>query len=146
MTIYKHILFAADLTSQSLPLCQRAVEIAKAHKAKLSIVHVVEPIGAYVGGWYYWGDLAHDLEKQAEDHLATYTKNFNIPEEDLYISTGNTKHVILELAEELKVDLIIVGSHGAKGLSSLLGSTASSILNDAKCDVLTLPYRRYVKK
>ncbi|MBT8141621.1 MAG: universal stress protein, partial [Gammaproteobacteria bacterium] len=36
------------------------------------------------------------------------------------------------------VDLIIIGSHGEKGVRALLGSTASAVLHDAPCDVMAV--------
>ena len=41
-------------------------------------------------------------------------------------------------AEALNADLIVVGSHGRKGLGLLLGSTATGVLHGAKIDVLTV--------
>ena len=42
------------------------------------------------------------------------------------------------LAEQLDVDLIVVGSHGRYGLALLMGSTANGVLHGASCDVLAV--------
>jgi universal stress protein A len=57
---------------------------------------------------------------------------------DRRVEIGNTGHTILRVADELGVDLILVGSHGRHGLAVLLGSTARSVLNGARCDVLAV--------
>jgi universal stress protein A len=51
---------------------------------------------------------------------------------------GVPKNEIVELANQQKVDLIVVGSHGRHGLGLLLGSTANNILHHAKCDVMAV--------
>lgn len=40
---------------------------------------------------------------------------------------------------------IVVGSHGARGINRLLGSTASYVLSHADCDVLTVPLKRLIR-
>jgi universal stress protein A len=61
-----------------------------------------------------------------------------VAETDRHLEIGGTGHTILRLAEALGIDLILVGSHGRHGLASLLGSTARTVLNGAKCDVLAV--------
>ena len=51
---------------------------------------------------------------------------------------GRPESEIHSLAKELKVDLIVVGSHGKHGLSLLLGSTANGVLQGSPCDVLAV--------
>ena len=48
------------------------------------------------------------------------------------------ENIIINIADQEKVDLIIVGSHGRHGLALLLGSTANSVLHHAKCDVMAV--------
>uniref|UniRef100_UPI0035614A7D universal stress protein n=1 Tax=Zhongshania sp. TaxID=1971902 RepID=UPI0035614A7D len=52
--------------------------------------------------------------------------------------SGRPDSQIHELAKTLEVDLVIVGSHGRKGLALLLGSTANGVLHGADCDVLAV--------
>ena len=54
---------------------------------------------------------------------------------------GSPKTEIVRVANEHKVDLIIVGSHGRHGLALLLGSTANGVLHHATCDVLAVRLR-----
>ena len=46
--------------------------------------------------------------------------------------------LVASLAEELKADLIVVGSHGRHGLALIMGSTANGVLHGAKRDVLAV--------
>jgi universal stress protein A len=55
-----------------------------------------------------------------------------------WIEMGSPKAEIIRIAREQRVDLIVLGSHGRHGLSLLLGSTASSVIHHAECDVLAV--------
>jgi len=45
---------------------------------------------------------------------------------------------ITRYADDKQADLIVIGSHGRHGLQRLLGSTATPVLHNAKCDVLAV--------
>jgi universal stress protein A len=65
-----------------------------------------------------------------------------IPDEVLHkilVRTGSPFHEITEAARTLKVDLIIIATHGRSGLTrALLGSTAERVVRHATCPVLVL--------
>jgi nucleotide-binding universal stress UspA family protein len=69
---------------------------------------------------------------------------------ELLVMDGDPRDAILEAAKRIGADLIIMGSHGRRGLSrALLGSVAESIVRRAPCPVLTLraePRRRGAAK
>lgn len=136
---FNTILVATDLTEDNQFVVKKAEAMAKQFDAQLHIVHVVEPIGAYGGGWYYLDDLNQELEKEAEEHLKQFGKKFHVAAEYQHLCSGLTKKMILDLADEIKADMVVVGTHGPKGFAGILGSTASSVLNSAKCAVLTIP-------
>ena len=57
----------------------------------------------------------------------------------LIVRAGDPAAVTIRLADELGVDLIVMATHGHKGLVRIvLGSVAERVLRDAKCPVLTL--------
>lgn len=141
MAVYSNILLAVDLH----PACDdvtaaRAVAIAKDMNAKLSIVHGVEHINAYGMAQAYPTviDLEEQMAKEAKDTLAKFSVKYGIPPERQFVEVGPPKLIILDKAEEVKADLIIVGSHGRHGIALLLGSTANSVLHSSKCDVLAV--------
>ena len=141
MAIYQNILLAIDLH----PACDdvvtaRAVEIAKQNNAKLTIVHAIEHINAYGVAQAYPAviDLEEDMVKEAKEQLAKFAEKFNISAENQHVEVGSPKVVILNKAEEIKADLVIVGSHGRHGLALILGSTANAVLHYAGCDVLAV--------
>jgi len=137
--MYKHILLASDLTDDAGAFVIKKVhEMQKLMKARLSLVHAVEPLPGYSYAYFGVEDIEGMLIEEARKSLKKLGKKLSVKEKDQYIEVGPTKSRILEIAAETKVDLIVCGSHGRHGLSLLLGSTANAILHGAKCDVLTV--------
>lgn len=130
--IHKTILFATDLTKEELPAFQQACVFALAWKAKLLIVHVEDACSC---------SLTSDDSKSRE--LANrlheiFPKNLAIEFEYL-MSRGDPARVLLKIERERKVDLIVLGTHGRKGVNRMFGgSVAESIIRAAQCPVLTL--------
>jgi len=134
--MYYRILLAADLTDSGKITAKTAWEIANQFDATLYAMHVIEPIFTY--GYPGLVDFLSTQNEEASKELSNLGRQYIIPEENLFLITGSPKAEILTKAKELEVDLIVVGSHGRHGLASLLGSTASSVLHNAECDVLTV--------
>lgn len=141
MSIYTHLLVGLDLSpEESLQVARKAVELARLNNAKLSLIHVIEPVT-----FAYAGDIPMDLtetqlalEEQADKRLASFTQQLGYEVTHSKVVIGQTAAELRETAAELGADLIVVGSHGRHGLALLLGSTASDVLHGAKCDVLAV--------
>jgi universal stress protein A len=140
MSNYSHILVTVDLTEECRPVAERARSLANLYKAKLSCIHVIEPLSLAYGG-----DIPMDLstiqeqiQDTAQTHMAEFAAELNIQKEDQHLVFGRPEAEIHALAQQLGVDLIVVGSHGRHGLALLLGSTANGVLHGAICDVLAV--------
>jgi universal stress protein A len=138
MSHYKHILLTTDFSDGSAQINQRACELSKLMTAKLSVIHVVEPLPGYGYGFVGSAELEIQLVEAAKMKLAELGKSCSIKIENQHVVVGSTKTEIHRMAEDTQVDLIIVGSHGRHGLTYLLGSTASGVIHGARCDVLTV--------
>lgn len=142
---YQHILVAVDLTEECDPVMHRAQKLAAASGAKLSVVHIVEPMAMAFGG-----DVPMDLSMlqqqqfdQAREHLDKFSGNYpELGSEQCHLAYGQPRQEIHRLAEEQQCDLIVVGSHGRHGLALLLGSTANDVLHGAPCDVLAVRLKK----
>jgi universal stress protein A len=142
---YEHILVAVDLTEECSPVLARGREVAVRNGAKLSIVHIVEPMAMAFGG-----DVPMDLSQlqqqqfdQAKEKLAALKANFpEVNIGDAHLVYGQPRQEIHELAQKQNCDLIVVGSHGRHGLALLLGSTANDVLHGAPCDVLAVRLKK----
>lgn len=136
--MYKHILFATDLTEDTEYLLEKTRFIREKTSATLSLIHVVEPLPGYSYAYLGIEDIEGQLLSEARSSIAKLAEKLNVGKNDQFVEVGPTKTKILKVADEIKADLIICGSHGRHGLSLLLGSTANAILHGAKCDVLTV--------
>lgn len=140
MSNYTHILVGIDLTDEASQVIARAKSLASNNQAKLSLVHVVEPLT-----FAYGGDIPIDLteiqdqlQSKAVEQLTSVARANDIPAEDQHVLIGQPVAEIHSLADKMNVDLVVIGSHGRKGLALLLGSTANGVLHGAKCDVLAV--------
>lgn len=142
MDNYKHILLAVDFFDKNQTVADRAKDLAERYHARLSVVHVVDTLPitdpAYELLMPFDMDLTAEFLAAAKTKLAVLAKKLKVAESDLRLETGSPKHEIIRVAEELMVDLIVIGSHGRHGLALLLGSTANSVLHHATCDVLAV--------
>jgi universal stress protein A len=136
--MYKHILFATDLTDETDFILSKVRGFRDSMQAKLSIIHVVEPMPGYSYAYLGIEDIEGQLIEEAKEALFKLGTELQVAQPDQRIEVGPTKSKILKVADEVNADLIICGSHGRHGLSLLLGSTANAILHGAKCDVLTV--------
>jgi len=141
MKEYNHILLAVELESDCdmLP-ARKAAELAKEFGAQLTLIHAIEHMTSYGAayGIAVGADIEELLRETAQKAMTELGKKLNVPEKNQIIQIGPAQIVILEKAEELNADLIIVGSHGRHGVRLLLGSTANSVLHGAKMDVLAV--------
>ncbi len=141
MTPYSTILLAVDFTPDAGRIAARARQLAHASDARLHLVHVVEHIPIDAAGEFL-GPPQEDLHEQmiatAQERLAEYARAEGLEHADRHVTAGYTKYEILEHAEAIDADLIVVGSHGRHGLALLLGSTANAVLHGAPCDVLAV--------
>ena len=145
MDLYRNLLLAIDFASDANMLCQRAAKMAEIHGASLSLVHVVEPIMTD-SAFDTLPPIPVDFEdvhiQQARQQLDQLRQSYDIPEANIFLEIGVTKHEILRVAQEQSIDLLLLGIHGRHGIELLLGSTANAVLHHATCDVLAIHLKK----
>ena len=77
-----------------------------------------------------------EIAKHELDELAKRAPD--VPVCRTIVAFGQASQLILETAESLDVDLVIIGSHGYRGWDHVLGTTAASIANRSKRNVLVV--------
>ncbi len=138
------ILVPIDFSIHSKNALKYAIPLARQFKASLHLVFVVEPTvyPADLGfGQVVLPGVEDELrQKGAEELESLITKEIaGRVEATCSVRTGSPHHEILREAEERKVDLIVVASHGHSGVEHILfGSTADRIVHHARCPVLTI--------
>jgi len=135
----RHILAPVDFSSPSLDSLEYAIQLVNGLGAKMTLVHVLEPV-------YYdlecgLGPIEHEARKR--DHweqqltiLRDLVKSSGLTAE-YEISGGIPSESILGCSLRAGCDLIVMGTHGRRGLSRLrFGSVAEAVLRRATCPVL----------
>jgi universal stress protein A len=142
---WQKILVPVDFSDHAERAVKRAAALAKEHHADLTLFHVVEDLVLYddfydpvVPMTYEYEDTLLDA---ATERLTRWAKELALNEANIEVMLGSPAGTILSYAEAQKVDLIVMGSHGRKGLARLLGSTTNAVLNRARCEVLSVPLR-----
>jgi len=143
MEKYKKILVAVELNSKTdKKIIKEVLALNKKMKAELFFIHGVEYISGYGYGLPYSPVMGAEMEEVLLQHvkkeMGKLGKDLDIDQKHQIIKIGIAKFIILEEAEKIKADLIVVGSHGRHGVRMLLGSTANAVLHGAKCDVLAV--------
>lgn len=147
MAAPSRILVPVDLSEGTSGLIDYALQLAKPFNASVEIVHAWEP-PQYVApdllvaapGWNSQSleKLAVDTATKELNELVAQVKNPQVPLTHRVV-VGEAASTVLHLAEEGKHDLIIMGTHGRRGLPRLLmGSVAQKIVARAHCPVLTV--------
>ncbi|RYZ88187.1 MAG: universal stress protein [Moraxellaceae bacterium] len=138
--VYRHILVGVDLSDEAPLVLKKAVSLAQACNAQLSLAHVIEPIT-----FVYGGDMPMDISevqeqqiKKAEQEIQSLAQSTPYTIRQHHVLVGQPATELHYLAQQQDADIIIVGSHGRKGFALLLGSTPNSILHGATCDVLAV--------
>jgi len=138
MPLYQNILVAVDLTQESQQVLQKASALADG--ATISVIHVSEPLTQLYGGeiGVDLAGLQTELLTQAKELLAKLLDSMKVPADRQHIAVGKPATEIRRQAEELKADLIVIGTHSRHGFGILLGSTANGVLHGTGCDVLAV--------
>ena len=137
---YRRILVAIDCSDESAQVLSRAAGVLSGNDGELHLVHVIEPLALAYGADVPMDvtDLQSGLMKQARETADTYAGRYQIPADNVHVELGSIEKTILDQADKLNADLIVVGSHTRSGLALLLGSTARGLVPGAHCDVLAV--------
>ncbi len=139
----KTILVPTDFSEGSDAALAYAVELAKAIGAEVVALHTYEipMVGFPDGTLVATAELTTRVLNGAQQGLEETKKKFaatGVPLKAL-VKQGETWRTILETADEAKAGLIVMGTHGRRGLPrALLGSVAEKVVRSATCPVLTV--------
>lgn len=133
----KSVLVATDFTATSEKPIRHAVGIARRYGAKLYIVHVVSSFGFTLAGP---DSIASSMEAASRDAQILERKIgcvLNNLSYEIVIRRGNICEELENIVEKKNIDMIVVGTHGRRGLGKmLLGSIAEWMFHNAPCPVL----------
>ena len=140
----KSILYPTDFSEGSSFALQYAVDLAKRYGAKLYLLNVIYDM-AKGAGWYVphasMDEMYKDMAKGAQKELEKfgYEEVRGLKNLERIAVTGVPHDEIIKFVKKNKIDLIVMGSHGRKGMDRILfGSTAANVVRFAPCPVLTV--------
>ena len=145
MARMRRVMMASDFSPASRAAFARAVELARANRATLLLMHAVTLPPPTLGGEYIppqtWERIETSARAAAQKQLAALVakaRRAGVRAVGLMM-TGSPYEVIVRAARARRADVLVLGTHGRTGLPRLfLGSVASRVLATAPCPVLTV--------
>jgi universal stress protein A len=155
---FKKILCPVDLSGFSLEGLRLAVNIAENNKATLDILHVIQNpfdeiylteitqtdpalIDVYAGEPQRRAKILRATEEHSEVLLKQFCHDVvsHLTQVRYHVRNGDPFERILDSAEDLTTDLIVLATHGRTGIKRLvIGNVAEKIVRHAPCPVLTV--------
>jgi nucleotide-binding universal stress UspA family protein len=142
---YRSIVVGTDGSETANLAVRHAAELAKSFSAKLTIVTAFTPQGGDAVARAQ-AEVPDDMRwmltdsAQADDRAkagAAVAKEVGVPEVRIRTGSGDPANVLLEIADDISADLVVVGSRGMTSASRfLLGSVPNKISHHAPCDLV----------
>lgn len=142
------ILFPCDFTENSSKFLPYLLSISEKYNSKVYILHVVQDLHEWGGLYVPHASFALDQKKILESAIKAMD---NVCDEQLescpnfqrMIASGDPATEILKTIESEGIDLVIMGTHGRKGLEhTIFGSVAENVVIKSPVPVLTInPYK-----
>ena len=141
----RRILVATDFSKTSRKAVAAAIDLAKANRASLTILHAYVPLVPLVPEQYIeagtWDRIDVESRRWADDQLtklAQRARKSGVRATAMLI-VGDPSRQIVRAARRTHADLIVVGTHGRRGLSKFfLGSVAERVIATATRPVVTV--------
>ena len=146
--MFKRILVAVDGSPVSTAALKSAIALAADQRAELLIVHVIDDaaIAVSIEGGYlpanYVETFQRQLQKDGSKVLAkaqALAQASGVDVKPLLVQArgGSVADAVLDQSRKLKADVIVLGTHGRRGLRRvLMGSDAETVVRDARVPVL----------
>jgi universal stress protein A len=140
MPIYRKVLAVLDLSDDGVRVGNRALEVAAASGADITLLHVVEymPVEPLSDSLLPAMQIETELLERARARLQAIADTLHSPAPPWQVTSGNVKAEIVRVARDGEFDLIVIGSHERHGLSILINLTEDTVLHNAPCDVLAV--------
>jgi nucleotide-binding universal stress UspA family protein len=138
--LFKKILIATDGSEKNRSALDEGLRIARACGSVVYAVYVID-MSAFssTSGEIPMGDTYRMLEEEGRQAMSRVQALAGDVSMEMSVLEGRPATEIVELAKTKDVDLLVIGTHGKKGLERLLlGSVAESVIRSAPCKVLVV--------
>lgn len=141
--MFKHILLPVDGSSTSLVAVEKTRGLAQAFNSAVTVIYVIDPYAfSGVGTDFAYGQAQYLAAATAEANEALGSARQLLEAAGIAVASSTVENHavyrgILETASAVGADLIVMGSHGRRGLEKLvLGSVAAQVLAHAHLPIL----------
>ena len=146
-TKIQKVLIAMDYDETSQKVAEVGFSMAKAMNAETILLHVISEQSVYYSTYTYMRelrvDILGDLKKSTQEFLDKTKKHLGDNLIKTILKEGEIAETILNTAKELKVDVIVMGSHSRKWLENIiLGSEAEDVLKKTTIPLFIIPTRK----
>jgi nucleotide-binding universal stress UspA family protein len=148
------VLIALDYDPSAQEVAEKGFAFAKSMGAQVVLLHVTSDYVYYssldyspILGYDSFSNLGalqtstlEDLRIAAENYLRSMKEHLGDPGIETLVKDGEFGEVILETAEENNIDVVVLGTHGRRGLDKILmGSVAEKVLQKTKIPLFIIP-------
>ena len=135
----KNILFATDFSPAAEAALPYAIGLAKQYGAKVHGLHVRFPATYPIVGPEAMPQVIEAAEEQAKFEAKQMHEMLETVPHEVTVTEGDLWPSLNEIVNKQNTDLIVMGTHGRKGVTrALLGSAAEEVFRKASCPVLTV--------
>ena len=146
--MYRHILISTDGSEMARKGVDHGLDLARAIGAKVTVVTVTEIVMTYMsegteaGGLSYYHQIV-DIQRAAAQNLLAEVegraREMGVDVETVCVEQDSAAEAIVETAEQRNCDVIVIASHGRRGLTRvMLGSVAWKVLTLSSIPVLVV--------
>jgi universal stress protein A len=136
--LFRKLLVPIDFHEHSLAVVGVAKNIAQINGGMVMLLHVV-PMDESTGGPMYDEDFKKQAESDAARLAEIGSQQLQGIQYEIITEIGDPATGIIDTAVRRQADVIVIGTHGRKGLRRILmGSVAEEVLRDARCPVIAL--------
>ena len=140
MQTIQHIVVPVDMEEHTEKIMEFAASFAEKFNSKMTLVHVVEPFPT--GGDMELGIATiKEYTENRIQHSQKFLENLAKPYQncEIRILQGIIDDEIVAFAKDSAADMIVIGTHGTKGIEKLLlGSVAERVVKEAHCPTLVM--------
>jgi nucleotide-binding universal stress UspA family protein len=142
-TTTTRILVTTDFSEGTDNALNYALSIARANKARLTLLHVLEETRAVISPKYR-KEITEGVRRELLQRIPADAQAS--PDIDTAVEAGTPYHIILRLLKKERIDLLVMNTHG-KGMlhRALLGSTSERVVRAADCPVMLIPPMKKAK-
>lgn len=157
----KKVLIAVDYDPAAQKTAETGYALAKSMGAQAILLHVISDYFYYssldyspILGYDSFSNLgalqtgtSESLHNAAQNYLDATKQHLGDPEIETVVKDGDFGEIIIQTSKELNVDVIVMGTHGRRGLDKILmGSVAEKVLRNSAIPMFIIPTKEEEKK